>query len=611
MKAGYKAFLSFIAAACAAFAAQAAVKTVELGNMPGGELRRAVAKAVAEKAPADTLVIRLLAEQYDFHPADAEHRQLYISNHDQDNPKAVGILIENARNVILDGGNARLLFNGRMLPVALLNSSGCRLRGFSIDFPNPQISQVIVESNDTAAGVITYRPEPWVEWEVRDSAFVVKGEGWEHTPLTAIPFEEHTGRVLYRSGDINVGVKGVTRVSPTSVSAPWKDPRLLPGTRLAMRTYRRPAPGIFLDADTATTIENVLVHYAEGMGLLAQNCRDIDIRHSGVCRSSYDDPRFFTTQADATHFSSCSGNVAVTDCLFEGMMDDAINVHGTYLKITEVIDSATISARYMHRQTYGFPWGAPGDTVRLVSSSTMDYLAAPSTINTIRPLSPQSRDFIVTLSSPLPDSLLRFLSPTSARLSGEASFSERPSPSPLPAVGIENLTRTPAVIFARNTVRHNRARGALFSSPRPTICEDNLFDHTSGAAILLCGDCNGWYESGPCRDVTIRRNTFLNALTTPYQFTEAVISVYPVIPDLDHKRAPFHSGVTISGNRFITFGTPLLYAKSAAGLRFLDNTIETDTAYPPYHPASTPPIRLIACPDPEIQPCRISELKAK
>ncbi len=585
MKAGYKAFLSFIAAAFAVVAAGAAVKTVELGHMPGGELRRAVAKAVAEKAPADTLVIRLLAEQYDFHPADAEHRQLYISNHDQDNPKAVGILIENARNVILDGGNARLLFNGRMLPVALLNSSGCQLRGFSIDFPNPHISQIIVESNDTAAGIITYRPEPWVEWEVRDSAFVVKGEGWEHTPLTAIPFEEHTGRVLYRSGDINVGVKGVTRVSPTSLSAPWKDPRLLPGTRLAMRTYRRPAPGIFLDADTATTIENVLVHYAEGMGLLAQNCRDIDIRHSGVCRSSYDDPRFFTTQADATHFSSCSGNVAVTDCLFEGMMDDAINVHGTYLKITEVIDSATISARYMHRQTYGFPWGAPGDTVRLVSSSTMDYLAAPSTINTIRPLSPESRDFLITLSSPLPDSLLRYIS----------------SPSSLPAVGIENLTRTPSVLFARNTVRHNRARGALFSSPRPTICEDNLFDHTSGAAILLCGDCNGWYESGPCRDVTIRRNTFLNALTTPYQFTEAVISIYPVIPDLDHKRAPFHSGVTISGNRFITFGTPLLYAKSAASLRFLDNTVETNTAYPPYHPATTPPISLIACPDPEIQ----------
>lgn len=585
VKAGYKVFLSLIASALAVIAAGAAVRTVELRHMAGGDLRRAVAKAVAEKSPADTLVIRLLADRYDFHPADSELRCLHISNHDQDNPKAVGILIENTRNVVLDGGGARMLFNGRMLPVALLNCSGCELRGFSIDFPNPHISQVVVESNDTAAGVITYRPEPWVDWEVRDSAFVVKGEGWEHTPLTAIPFEEHTRRVLYRSGDINVGVKGVTRVSHTSVSAPWKDPRLVPGTRLAMRTYHRPAPGIFLDSDTATTVENVLVNYAEGMGFLAQNCRDIVIRHSGVCRSSSDDPRYFTTQADATHFSSCSGTVAVTDCLFEGMMDDAINVHGTYLKITEVLDSATLAARYAHRQTYGFPWGAPGDSVRLVSSSAMDYLGAPATIKSIRPLSPEARDFLITLSSPLPDTILRHL-----------------PASPLPAVGIENLTRTPAVIFARDTVRHNRARGALLSSPRPTLCEDNLFDHTSGAAILLCGDCNGWYESGPCRDVTIRRNTFLNALTTPYQFTEAVISIYPVIPDIENQLQPFHSGVTITDNRFITFGTPLLYAKSAAGLRFRDNTLETNASYPPYHPAPILPATLIACPGALVEP---------
>ena len=30
------------------------------------------------------------------------------------------------------------------------------------------------------------------------------------------------------------------------------------------------------------------------------------------------------------------------------------------------------------------------------------------------------------------------------------------------------------------------------------------FDHTSGTAILLCGDCNGWYETGACREVIIR-----------------------------------------------------------------------------------------------------------
>ena len=62
----------------------------------------------------------------------------------------------------------------------------------------------------------------------------------------------------------------------------------------------------------------------------------------------------------------------------------------------------------------------------------------------------------------------------------------------------------------------------LFSTPLKTVVERNLFDHTSGTAILLCGDCNGWFETGACRNVLIRNNRFINALTNMFQFTEAV-----------------------------------------------------------------------------------------
>lgn len=45
------------------------------------------------------------------------------------------------------------------------------------------------------------------------------------------------------------------------------------------------------------------------------------------------------------------------------MMDDAINIHGTYLKMTKLIDNETILASYMHDMSYGFDWGYKGDTV--------------------------------------------------------------------------------------------------------------------------------------------------------------------------------------------------------------------------------------------------------
>ncbi|MGE8241843.1 MAG: hypothetical protein ACN6PD_03970, partial [Sphingobacterium sp.] len=128
-----------------------------------------------------------------------------------------------------------------------------------------------------------------------------------------------------------------------------------------------------------------------------------------------------------------------------------------------------------------------------------------------------------------------------------------------------------------------RARGALFSTPRKTLVERNLFDHTSGTAILLCGDANGWYETGSCHDIVIRQNTFINALTNMFQFTNAVISIYPEIPDLKNQQKYFHSGIIIEDNLFETFDKPILYAKSVDGLVFRSNRIKTNKAYPAFH----------------------------
>ena len=55
-------------------------------------------------------------------------------------------------------------------------------------------------------------------------------------------------------------------------------------------------------------------------------------------------------------------------------MDDAINVHGTYLKIVQRIDDNTVVGRYMHPQAYGFYWGGKGDKVQFVRSNTMERL---------------------------------------------------------------------------------------------------------------------------------------------------------------------------------------------------------------------------------------------
>ena len=57
------------------------------------------------------------------------------------------------------------------------------------------------------------------------------------------------------------------------------------------------------------------------MGLLATSFVKILPEKFGVCLKGDADPRYFTTQADATHFSGCMGKIVSCNGLYEGMMD--------------------------------------------------------------------------------------------------------------------------------------------------------------------------------------------------------------------------------------------------------------------------------------------------
>lgn len=533
-------------------------------------LQKALAKIKAEYKEGEKVILRFPEGRYEFHEKGAAVREYYISNHDQTNPKKVGIALEDMKNLTLDGQGSEFVFHGRMLPVSLLRSENCLLKNFSIDFENPHIAQVKIVENDPQDGIV-FEPAPWGDYRIaKDSIFEAYGEGWTMRHSWGIAFDGDTKHLVYNTSDIGCPTKGASEVAPRRIHAPgWKDARLVPGTVVAMRGWGRPTPGIFLSHDVNTTIENVKVHYAEGMGLLAQLCENITLEKFGVCLKGDADPRYFTTQADATHFSGCKGKIVSCNGLYEGMMDDAINVHGTYLKVVKRVDDRTLVGRYMHGQSWGFEWGCPGDEVQFIRSNTMELVGKQNKIISIRPYDKEqtegAREFLIT-----------FQEPVDQVINEQSGF------------GIENLTWTPEVLFSGNVIRNNLARGSLFSTPRKTIVENNLFDHTSGAAILLCGDCNGWFETGACRHVIIRKNRFVNALTNLFQFTNAVISIYPEIPDLKGQQQYFHGGpeggIVIEDNEFETFDAPILYAKSVDGLVFRNNTIKLNTEYKPFHP---------------------------
>lgn len=569
--------VTLISLAATLAAENTVVDMADYGIRPGRKenmapkLRKALDRIKARYGDSG-VTLRFLPGRYNLHEKGSYTREYYISNHDQDNPKHVAIAIDDWDNVTIDGGGADFIFHGTMLPVAVTGSANVSLTNFSIDCANPHIAQVTVEANSDAG--IEFTTAPWVEAGTAPStaAFETRGEGWTDRPRSGIAFEPDTRHVVFNTADLWIPTDSVVALGNGRYRAPrWRDGRLKPGTVVAMRGWGRPTPGIFLSENRATRIEDVKVHYSRGMGLLAQLCDSVELKGFGVCLRGDDDPRYFTSQADATHFSGCKGHISSTGGLYEGMMDDAINVHGTYLKVVGQEGPRTLRARYMHGQSYGFKWGEAGDLVQPIAARTMEVYGPRLCIASIAPADRQevkgAKEFLIT-----------FTADVDPAIAAEGS-----------EFGLENMEWCPSVTFAGNTIRNNRARGTLFSTPRKVVVEDNLFDHTSGTAILLCGDCMGWYETGACRDVTIRRNRFVNALTSLYQFTEAVISIYPEIHDLEGQKEYFHGGagtpgIVIEDNDFDTFECPLLYAKSTRGLIFRGNRISRNNDYPAYHP---------------------------
>lgn len=542
-------------------------------------LNQLIEREAADMSEDDTLTIALDHGVYHFYAEDAPRRTVYISNHDQVGERPIGILIENKCNVTLLGNQSVLLFHDRMLPIAVIGSKKTNIYNLSIDFAEPQISQIEIIENKGKAGGITFRPAPWVKWRINAKGyFECYGNNWSNVPMSGIVFNKADYRTAYRISDLDYSTQGAQQVSYNLINAPkWTDERLKPGMIVAMRTYERPNPGIFIDNSTDIGCVMVSVQYADGMGLLAQNSHNVALQLFNVARAGSDvynlegskSPRYFTTQADATHFSGCSGTVSVTDGLFEHMMDDAINVHGLYLKLTKRVDDYTLEGEYKHVQAYGFEWGRVGDPVQFVYSKTFDTHAKKNEIAAIepvdRPTTLGAKVFRIRFAKRLPEEIR-----------------------PESAIALENMRKVPSVVFADNVIRNNRARGALFNTPMPVVVRGNHFDHISGSGIVASTDCNQWFESGQTQRLLIEQNTFTDVLTSLYQFTEAVITLHPVIPEPEHQRQPFYGdgkrGILIRDNVFRTFDTPLLFARSVKGLVWEDsNRIEPTKTYPKYH----------------------------
>ena len=329
--------------------------------------------AALEAAGRHDAEIRFPDATLDFAPGCGVDFAGVISNHDNPRPRRVALPLFNTERITLTGGPRTLLrFKGHTIPLLLHKSRGARVQSLKIDWVEPFYSQGrVLESAEDYFDVAVDSGYPH---DVADHRLRLRGElcwGWaEIDPET---LELLPGRRLNCGEDYPARIPVEDRGGGVVRFHGKVDTRPVAGSIMVLRHGKRETPAVVIDDCADVALDSLWIYHAGGMGVIAQNSRDVRLGHVQVTPPP-GSGRAFSTCADATHLVNCSGALAIENCLFEHQFDDGSNIHGVYAPILESSGGTTLLAELRHPQHRGLAFAAPGDCVRAVDGATLRTL---------------------------------------------------------------------------------------------------------------------------------------------------------------------------------------------------------------------------------------------
>ncbi|MBK3519667.1 right-handed parallel beta-helix repeat-containing protein [Carboxylicivirga marina] len=474
--------------------------------------------------------------QYDFYPEKAYRSKFHISNTNDapDSLKAVAFYFLDAENVKVNGNDAEIIFRGKTIETSLNNCKHVSIEGIGFNYKRPTVSEIeVITVNERYADVQIHKDS---KYQIADSMLVWIGEGWKHQvkPLWQ-EFNPEASKVSRKW----LSLKNIrfSALQANQIRIHYdKNPGLKKGLIYQNRNTFRDYAGIFIQKSKDITLKNVNIHFMHGMGVVSQYCENVTMDGVSV-RPKENSGRTCAAWADILHFSGCKGNLEIMNCYLSAANDDAINIHGTHLRIVDVVSSRRIKVRFMHKQSYGFEAFFAGDSIEFISAKTLLPYAQNKVVsaNTLN-----EKEIELTLHRDIPNDIQ-------------------------PKDVIENITCTANVLIRNNKIIHIPTRGILVTTRGKVVIENNELFKTQMSGILIADDANSWYESGYVKDVTIRTNKFIEC-------EQPVINIHPENSEMVDEY-PVHSNIRISDNQFILKNAVVLAAKSTGNIDFVNNKI--------------------------------------
>ena len=379
-----------------------------------------------------------------------------------------GVSLDGQVGSVISAYGAVMMVEGFMEPLSIINCRDIEVRGLTIDHVRKPFSRgTVSELSDVDAE------------GMRDALITFDADCpiGEHTPIRL--------RALFydavRRCDIDASMVSYTYLDSRHIAVRLKDADDMEDGTLyyTIHTYHS-RPAILIENAENIRLTDVTIHSQPGMGIVGNRSENITLtRLSIVPAEGY----HWSTNTDATHFTSIKGLLRFEDCTFEGQGDDATNIHAYYQTVIGREDACTVLIQEKtpdgtHAQSLDYP--DVGDTMELTRKSTLECLDS-YTVTACEPM-PEKWMCRVTFDHPLPDDTEGLL--------------------------LADVTRLPRVEFIGCRATHHFARGVLIKS-RGALIEGCTFTGTQGSAIAASAEA-WWSEGVSPADIVIRGNTIID-----------------------------------------------------------------------------------------------------
>lgn len=469
----------------------------------------------------------------------AYDKWLSISNHGS-GLKDILFLLEGFNDFTIDFSGSTIVLEDVMIPFAIINCRNVTVKNFKLRSLKPMAADGVITSvrDNGFSFKLTGISKAYVQHgnlfggdPKGDNDNLIWGNEWrkEDGMLT----EKYSDLGLHQfkfsdDGDGNFTAEGGEKLTE----------KMSEGNAISFEQAHRVACGVFVESSVNTKISDYTIYNGIGMGVIAQNSDTVTIDKmtvkpfEGACHS---------INADATHFVHCKGLITIENSHFEAQLDDALNVHGIYLRIEKIIEDEVI-LKFMHHESSG---------IDCVKEGTVMETCDPES------LIPGGR-FTVTGVKKLN---FHHLAVTFAEGTDGIKVGD----------DITAVSDVCDVYFRNNTLYNNRARGMLLASAGKIRIENNRFV-TPGAPIKFESDGAYWFESGGTRDVAITGNEFINNLyVTGGWGSTGIIDVMRKAKTEEGKY--FHGTIEISGNVFKNCKKPIASINNTEKLIIRDNEL--------------------------------------